>query len=193
MPSPFLYYADHRLSVAELTAARLDGHVVELGDAYIPADAVETAALRAGSLRDILGTVLAATHLSAAWIHDAVADPPPRHTVQRAVPRRLHHVLGRRFRYRDAMIPPQHLTVVGGVNVTDRVRTLVDLAREGDDAHGAAAAAMTNRWPGLAEEALALIAASGPFPGKRPAAGLIARLSAERTVGLQDEVTRYTS
>ena len=51
MSSPFLYFADERLSPAELSAARLDGHLVELGEAYIPADAVETRGLRAGSLR----------------------------------------------------------------------------------------------------------------------------------------------
>ena len=48
MASPFLYQIDDRLSLAELTAARLDGHLVELGEAYIPADAVETLGLRAG-------------------------------------------------------------------------------------------------------------------------------------------------
>jgi hypothetical protein len=48
--SPFLYFADDRLSSAELTAACLDGHLVSLGDAYMPADAVETRALGAGSL-----------------------------------------------------------------------------------------------------------------------------------------------
>ena len=42
MASPFLYFADDRLSLAELSAAWLDGDLVELGEAYIPADAVET-------------------------------------------------------------------------------------------------------------------------------------------------------
>ena len=42
MASPFLYFADDRLSRAELSAACLDGDLVELGEAYIPADAVET-------------------------------------------------------------------------------------------------------------------------------------------------------
>ena len=92
MGSPFLYFTDDRLSGAELTAACLDGDLVALGDAYIPADAVETAALRAGSLTPILGDTLAATHLTAAWIHGGLPLPPARHTVQRAVPRRLHLV-----------------------------------------------------------------------------------------------------
>ena len=71
MASPFLYFADDRLSQAELTAACLDGDLVELGEAYIPADAVETTGLRAGSLSEVLGESLAATHLTAAWIHGA--------------------------------------------------------------------------------------------------------------------------
>src|SRR5688572_32502849 len=101
MASPFLYFADDRLSLAELTAARLDGDVVELGDAYIPADAVETRGLRAGSLTALLGDTLAATHLSAAWVHGALPDPPARHTVQRAVARRRHRLPGRHLVYRD--------------------------------------------------------------------------------------------
>ena len=59
---------------AELSAACLDGDLVELGEAYIPADAVETQALRAGSLAALLGDTLAATHLTAAWIHGALPD-----------------------------------------------------------------------------------------------------------------------
>ena len=105
MTSPFLYFPGDRLSPAELSAARLDGDVVELGDAYIPADAVETQALRAGSLHALLGDTLAATHLSAAWILGAIDEPPSRHTVQRAVAHRLHHVMGRRILYRDPSIP----------------------------------------------------------------------------------------
>ena len=35
---------------------------------------------------ELLGDTLAATHLSAAWIHGALHEPPARHTVQRAVP-----------------------------------------------------------------------------------------------------------
>ena len=76
MASPFLYFADDRLSRAELTAACLDGDLVELGDAYIPADAVETSALRAGSLLPVLGENLAATHLTAAWIQGALPQQP---------------------------------------------------------------------------------------------------------------------
>src|SRR6478609_127580 len=129
MASPFLYFAEDRLSQAELSAACLDGDLVELGEAYIPADAVETRGLRAGSLSGILGDVLAATHLSATWIHGALPAPPARHTVQRAVARRLHHIPDRRLVYRDLAVDPADLQLVSGVLVTSPVRTLADLSR----------------------------------------------------------------
>ena len=133
MASPFLYFADDRLSTAELSAACLDGDLVELGDAYIPADAVETQALRAGSLARILGDTLAATHLSAAWIHGALPEPPARHTVQRAVPRRLHRRpasaagLSRSRRRRRGSAADRRRA-----RDEPRTRTLADLARVGE-------------------------------------------------------------
>lgn len=169
MGSPFLYFADDRLSPAELSAARLDGHLVELGDAYIPADAVETAALRAGSLGETLGDTLAATHLSAAWIHGALPDPPVRHTVQRAVARRLHHVMGVRLIYRDTAVAPEDLQVVGGFLVTTPERTVADLARVGDLAHQRAMRLMEAELPGIAEAAAAWLERHGPVPHKRDA------------------------
>lgn len=186
MPSPFLYFAGDRLSPAELSAACLDGHLVELGDGYIPADAVETRALRAASLTEILGTALAATHMSAAWVHGALADPPARHTVQRAVPRRLHHVLGRRIVYRDLCVDSADLQLIGGVRVTSPVRTLADLARIPDDLHAEAARRLADLAPGLALESAAWIKARGVLPHKRSALAFLAGLSAR----YQEDVAR---
>lgn len=190
MPSPFLYFADERLSTAELSAARLDGHLVELGEAYIPADAVETRELRAGSLGGLLGDTLAATHLSAAWVHGALAEPPARHTVQRAVSRRLHHVLGRRLHYRDLQVDPNDLARIGGVWVTVPVRTLADLSRVGDDAHVRAAALMADAAPGLAGHAVAWLEDHGALPAKRSALALLRALTAREAQAAQDDVTR---
>ena len=66
MSWPFLYFADDRLSTAELASARLDGDVVEVGEAYMPADAVETRELRAASLRPMIPAALAVIRESAA-------------------------------------------------------------------------------------------------------------------------------
>jgi hypothetical protein len=191
MPSPFLYFAGERLSPAELSAARLDGHLVELGEAYIPADAVETRELRAGSLRELLGDTLAATHLSAAWVHGALGEPPVRHTVQRAVPRRLHQVIGRRLVYRDLSVDPADLTTIGGVSVTVPVRTLADLSRVTDADHVRAARLMADAMPGLPARGIGWLQTHGALPNKRAALVFLRQLAAcEPPAGPQDEVTR---
>lgn len=182
MPSVFLFFPDERLSPAELCAARLDGHLVELGDAYIPADAVETRELRAGSLRGVLGTSLAATHLSAAWVHGALHEPPARHTVQRAVARRLHHVLGRRVHYRDLRVDPADLVLLCGVHVTSPERTLADLCRIADDGHAEAARLLANAHPGLAARTIRRLEGQGALPNKRSALDALRGLAASDAV-----------
>lgn len=191
MTSPHLYHVGDRLSLAELTAACLDGHLVEVGEAYMPADAVETAALRAGSLATILGRKLAATHLSAAWIHGALPDPPARHTVQRASPTRLHHVIDRRLVYRDLQVAPEDLLRIGGSLVTTPERTLADLARQSDAAHLRAAQQMVASGIASAGDAIGWLRTHGRRPHKRDALALLARLDSRET--FQDEETRYTS
>ena len=180
MASPFLYFVDDRLSLAELSAARLDGDVVELGDAYIPADAVETRALRAGSLTGLLGDTLAATHLTSAWVHGALPYPPALHTVQRAVPRRLHRVPVRHLVYRDLAVAPEDLETVGGVQVTTPTRTLADLCRIGDDDHTRAARLLADRRPELIDAAAASLH-RGALPHKRAALTLLRGLAAATT------------
>ncbi len=176
MGSPFLYFVDDRLSRAELSAARLDGDVVELGDAYIPADAVETAALRAGSLASLTGDTLAATHLSAAWIHGAMPFPPARHCVQRAVARRIHMAPERQVVYRDLAVPEEDLLVLGGVRVTTPLRTLIDLARVTDDAHARAAGEMVAAHPGTLGAAITRLE-DGVLPHKRRALSFLRGLA----------------
>ncbi len=132
----FLYFAHGPLAPAELSSARLDGHLFELGEGYVPADAIETAGLRAASLAPLVDERLAATHLTAAWIHGAIDTPPARHAVQRAVPHRIRLVIDHRLVYRDGRIEPRDLARVGGVRVTTVARTLADLTRrhvDGDE------------------------------------------------------------
>jgi hypothetical protein len=185
MASPFLYFADDRLSRAELTAACLDGDLVELGEAYIPADAVETRGLRAGSLTAVLGDSLAATHLTAAWIHGALPAPPARHTVQRAVSRRLHRVPDRRLVYRDLAVDPSDLVRLGGVWVTTPARTLADLSRVADGEHLRAARLFAQTHPGSAADAIAWLDGHAKLPHKT--AGLAALRGC---LTGQEEVTR---
>ncbi|MCK6080711.1 SAM-dependent methyltransferase [Microbacterium sp. EYE_5] len=184
---PFLYFVDDRLSTAELTAARLDGDLVEIGDAFMPADAVETRELRAASFRLAAGSQRAVTHGSAAWIHGALAAPPAVHTLQRASDRRAAVPVDGRIRFRDVRIPAADLLSISGVAVTTPVRTLVDLVR--DAVAGAGPRAHVDEmlaWrPALVADALRWMETSGPVHHKRAA---YAELRSR-----QEDVTRYTS
>lgn len=186
MHRAFLFFPGDRLSEAELCAARLDGHVVEVGTAYAPADTVETAAMRGASLQPVIGRTLAASHLTAAWVHGAICEPPVRHTAQRAVGRRAHAVVDSKMLYRDVRVPDEDLVVIGGVLVTTPERTLADLARVDDPAHREAFTLFADAEPGLAARALDWLERQGPLWAKRAGRE---RLRAR----IQDEVTRYTS
>lgn len=182
----FLYFAHEVFSPAELTAARLDGHLVELGEGYIPADAVETAALRAASLRTLLGDRLAATHLTAAWVHGAVADPPTPHAVQRAVPQRISPVLDHRVVYRDGFLEPADVVRIGGVLVATRSRTLGDLARQRALGEGRAAQlddalARLASSPEAVRDAIVQLALLHGLPGKPGALELLRDLERAAT------------
>jgi len=176
MSSVFLYFPGVRLSAAELTAACLDGHLVGLGEGYVPADTVETTALRAASLGSLAGVDLAAVLESAAWIHGARDEPPARHTLQRATERRLHEPIGRRFVYRDPRVPAADLVRIGGVAVTTPERTVADLARKGTPE----AVEVLREWAARAPAALPAgvrwIDGSGRVPHKRAARRLLDEL-----------------
>lgn len=184
MASPFLYFADDRLSLAELTAACLDGDLVDLGHGYIPADAVETAALRAESLLPLVGEGLAATHLSAAWIHGFLHALPSRHTLQRASATRGNRLPPRSVVYRDLQVDQAQIVRIGGVQVTTALKTLCDLSRVADPEHRAAAARLIEDDPHLVPLAIEQLHASA-LPHKREA---LRMLRAGRTS--QEDVTR---
>ncbi|MFS0867425.1 type IV toxin-antitoxin system AbiEi family antitoxin [Microbacterium sp. 179-B 1A2 NHS] len=181
---PFLYVPGDRLSTAELTAACLDGDLVEIGDAYMPADAVETREMRAASLRTLVRPDRALTHASAAWVHGAIADPPSVHTLQRASPRRNGVPVGSRVRFRDVALPTADVMVVAGVRVTTPVRTLVDVARAqvAGGTRDPVLDALIAWRDGLLDEAIAWLERSGPVHHKRAARDELRRR--------QDVVTR---
>lgn len=171
MSWPFLYVPGDRLSEVELRCARLDGDVVEVGDAYMPADAVETRELRAASLRTYVDDGIAVTHESAAWVHGARDAPPRRHTVQRRSPTRRGAAIDGRVRFRDQELPADAATLIAGVWVTTPARTLADLVRalhSGDDVADEVDALLASR-PGIAREAIAALERAGSVHHKRPA------------------------
>ncbi|MBN9177230.1 MAG: SAM-dependent methyltransferase [Microbacterium sp.] len=172
MPSPFLYFAGDRLSIAELASARLDGDLVEIGDAYMPADAVETRELRAASLTAYVSDALAVIRQSAAWVHGALAEPPTRHTVQRrAGGARGSPPVDLRLVCREQPVSSDDLECIGGVWVSTPARTLADLVRlrpDGEDVDRAIDA-MLAAHPGLATDALEVLTRTRGLRFKRPA------------------------
>jgi hypothetical protein len=187
MGSAHLYFPGDRFSSAELTAACLDGHLVPVGDAYMPADAVETPALRAGSIAPLLGRGLAATGLSAAWIHGATAGPPGRHRAQRVGIRRRHHVIDRRLEYHDTALLESDLIVVGDAWVTTVARTVIDLLRLGDDHEAEIARRLAEAHESSIARALIALDDAGTLPGKRRARRILQDWTAEAR---QLDVTR---
>lgn len=123
-----LYLPGARLSLPELSAARLDGHVVDLGDAYIPADLVEGADVRAASIAALVQDGAAVCGPSAAWVHGAGDAPPPVHHVKRCVERRVRPRTSARLVFHDTVLPPAHVVMIGGVPVSTPGRTMMDLA-----------------------------------------------------------------
>ncbi|WP_315637758.1 MULTISPECIES: hypothetical protein [Microbacterium] len=128
MHPALLYLPGARLSVGELSAARLDGHVVEVGDAYIPADLPESPDVRAHSIAALVQEGAAACGPSAAWIHGARDAPPSIHHVRRCVERRVRPRVQTRVSFHDTLVPAADVLCLGGVLVTSPVRTMGDLA-----------------------------------------------------------------
>lgn len=183
MHPAFLYVPGERLSLPELTAARLDGDVVDIGEAYIPADLVEGAEVRAASLAPLVQPGSALCGPSAVWVHGACDAPPNPHHLRRAVTRRIRPVQTPRIRFHDTPLAPEDVVVIGGVAVTTAERTLLDLAL------GSHRDATLDRWagmlaghdPALGERVLTRIHRLERVPGSRRARELLESLALRMT------------
>lgn len=174
MVSPFLYFAGERLSLAELTAACLDGLLTPIGEGYMPADAVETTWMRARSLAPLLDERLAAVRVSAAWVHGGVDAEPAQHRVQRASAQRVRPRRGARVIYHDVRMDAADVVVIAGVKVARPERALVDLARSEDPSDHEAATRWARTAPGLIDGALSWLARHPRFPYGRRAEEVLA-------------------
>lgn len=183
MHPAFLYLPDARLSIAELAAARIDGHLVELGDAYIPADLVEGAHTRAASIAHLVQAGAAASGPSAAWIHGAGDEPPARHHVSRAVARRIRPIQHPRVVFHDSAVARTDVQPIDTIDVTTVQRTIIDLAL------GLQRDPLLERWldalahlaPDGVDRASAFIATRNRLPGSRRAVAALDALRDLRT------------
>lgn len=174
----FLYLPGRRLTLSELSAARIDGHVIESGEGYIPADLVGGAHVRAASIAELVPRDTAASGASAAWIHGAGDTPPVMHHVRRAVPHRIRVAVEGRVKLHDTAIPTAELVQLGGILVMSPARTMLDLALSLHRDESA------RRWmvllaevdARLVREAFTALSALHRVPGKRAAQGALERL-----------------
>jgi hypothetical protein len=178
MHPAFLYLPGDRLAVPELSAARIDGHLVDLGEGYIPADLIETPSARAAAIATLVPVDTAASGPSAAWIHGAGDAPPARHHVRRAVSHRIRAALPPRVILHDTPLPRSDFALVGGVPVMTPERTLVDLALglHRDESLRRWMLLLADAEPSLVPAALHEIDRMIRVPGKRAGRGALERL-----------------
>lgn len=128
MHPSLLYFPGALLSQPELSAARLDGVLFEVGDGYMPPDIPEDSVARVSSLGHILLPGYAASGPTAAWVHGAGSSSPARHHLQRITTHRQRVDTPRGVTLHDGLLAPDEFAPVGGIAVTTPLRTLIDLA-----------------------------------------------------------------
>lgn len=179
MHPAFLYVPDHRLSLSELTAARIDGLLVEVGDVYVPADLVEGRDVRAAGVAALVRPGTAASGPTAAWIHGALDAAPTPHHLRRAVARRIRPPQSPRIAYHDTPLPGEDVESIGGVLVSTAARTLFDLAvgLHRDPTYLPWIRGLAHVSPDLVDVVTARVQDAQRLPGSRAALSVLKRLS----------------
>ncbi len=130
MSSPILdlVLSDADLPWAELQAARLDGEVYDLGDAFCPIDELEAPRHRARAAIGQRSRRLIAELGTAAWVWGAAPEPT---RLQFAVTPDARARLSpdQHVTVREIVFAPSDLVELDGVTVTTPQRTAIDLAR----------------------------------------------------------------
>ncbi|MFJ4045253.1 SAM-dependent methyltransferase [Microbacterium sp. NPDC089987] len=165
---PALFYRPGgRLSLTELSAARLDGDVVEVGEGYMPADTIEGPGARALSLSPLVPPGTAVSGVSAAWVHGAGDAPPSVHHVSRISVSRQRIGPSMRVVHHERRLAADDIRSIAGVWVQTPEATAVSLllssARSAEDEiwlH-----ALIGVSPGLIDAVRARVLPLGRRPG----------------------------
>ncbi|QMU98188.1 SAM-dependent methyltransferase [Microbacterium esteraromaticum] len=187
---PALFYRPgDRLTLPELSAARLDGDVVEVGEGYMPADTIEGAGARALSLSPLVPTGAAVSGISAAWVHGARDAPPGVHHVSRISRTRQRVVISSRVVHHERRLPEDEVQEIAGVWVQNPLATAVSLlfSSAGSAEDTIWLRALIDAAPGLADAVRERVLPLGRRPGANHARRVLDGWAD------QDVVTRYTS
>jgi hypothetical protein len=117
------------LPLPELLAARLDGELFTVDDAFAPLDEIEQPAHRAHAILDAAPARFIAEQHSAAWVWGVLARPPRSHEFCVDIGARVSGATARIQRVREVVIEPHEIALFGSAKVTAPLRTVVDLAR----------------------------------------------------------------
>jgi hypothetical protein len=120
------------LPLAELWAARLDGELFAVDEAFIPIDTPESPEHRARSLSVHCRDRLIAEQLTAAWIWGAAPNPPAKHELCARITARRRSFVVQRSTVREVVIEDDEICELGGILVTSPLRTTIDFARAVD-------------------------------------------------------------
>ena len=125
---PRLLFEDD-LPSAELRAARIDGQVFAVDDAFAPVGEPDSSDLRADVLARLVPDRLIVERTSALWVYGARAQAPFRHQLCMDLSNRTtpHHSL--RFEFRECRIEAVDVVQLGALKITSHVRTAIDLLR----------------------------------------------------------------
>ncbi|PWC04050.1 hypothetical protein DCE94_07710 [Agromyces badenianii] len=118
------------LPLAELCAARIDGELIALDEAWAPVDEPDLPALRAAAIALRAPRALVIERYSAAWVHGALPAPPP--IAQFCVPRssRVAVITAPRVVVREVALAEIDIVDFAHARCTSLVRTGFDLLRE---------------------------------------------------------------
>jgi hypothetical protein len=117
------------LPLPELLAARLDGELFRVDDAFAPLDEIEQPGHRAHAILDAVPARFIAEQHSAAWVWGVVARPLRGHEFCVDIGARVSGSTARLQRVREVVIEPHEIAFFGNAKVTTPLRTVVDLAR----------------------------------------------------------------
>lgn len=164
------------LPAPELQAARLDGELYGLSDAYCQIGELEGPAHRARAARATRSTRLIAELGTAAWVWGAAPRPARlRFAVTPEARARLSP--DQRIVVREIVFEPRDLVDLGGATATSPLRTILDLAR-GDEAPDPGVLSRLLAIAGLTPaQCLADLEGRAGIPGKRRAQRVLERLT----------------
>lgn len=113
----------------ELWAARLDGELIEVHGGFVPIDEPDVPTLRAHILALGADRSLILERRCAAWVHGAVAVPPPERQFCTPATARTGRRAGA-VRVREVTLEAGEIVEFAAVRCTSRARTAFDLLRD---------------------------------------------------------------